>query len=95
MSKYRYVVELTRRVRVPFLGPYAHTLRLLTKDFSFGRGGEFKTGKDAEVAALAFATTQIPHHSIVSIGRFSKYQGSIVYMKDSDELFNCEYEGDI
>jgi hypothetical protein len=91
MMGYCYRVDLTRRVLEPFYGPEAYRTDTVRKEFPFGKGMEFPTGKAAFAAADAFAKSMMDKASSVSIWRLSggKYGyggGSGKYLKDDHDL---------
>jgi hypothetical protein len=92
MSRYYYEVKACRRVRVPEAGPEAHYIDSKRVAFSFGKGGTFRTGREAQAAAEECATALVPLSSDVSIWRLSGGGGTGTYIKDSRERFDSPWE---
>lgn len=82
---YCYRVELTRRVAEPFYGPDAYRNDTKRKEFPFGKGKEFATGKAAFAAADAFAKSMMDKASSVSVWRMSGGGGTGEYLKDDHD----------
>ena len=80
-----YRVELTRRVDEPFYGPDAYRNATKRKEFPFGKGKEFSTGKMALASAYAFAKSMIDKASSVSVWRMSGGGGTGEYLKDDHD----------
>lgn len=87
---YCYMVELTRRVAEPCYGPDAYRNDTKRREFPFGKGQEFPTGKSAFAAADAFAKSMMDKASSVSIWRLSGGKhgyggGTGEYLKDDHD----------
>ena len=83
---YCYMVELTRRVADQFYGPDAYRNDTKKKEFPFGKGKEFATGKAAFAAASAFAASMMDKASSVSVWRMSGGGGTGEYLKNDRDL---------
>ena len=81
-----YKVELIRRVRQPLYGRYATSIDVKRKEFHFGKGKEFRTGRDAFSAASEFAMSMLENSSSVSIWKINGNTGNGQYLKDDKEL---------
>ena len=79
---YCYKVELLRRVAAPEYGVIAYSSETKEVEFPFGKGKEFKTGKEAKAAAELFANQNIDDASSVSVWRIAGGGGTGYYIKD-------------
>lgn len=89
---YCYRVDLTRRVASPDFGPDAWHADTARKEFNFGKGKDFSTGKAAYEAALEFAKSMLDQASEVSVWRLSGGCGYGEYLKrDPDSRFSVGF----
>jgi len=86
--RFKYEVELTRRVRQPNYGPYAFRNDMKRVSFPFGKGKEYPTGKKAREAALEYAKSQFDVSSEVELTEWRGDTGYTDVLKEEKKMFD-------
>lgn len=81
-NKHRYVVECRRKVNFPAGGPQCHYVDVRHREFVYGKGKPFGTGKKAYAAACEFMARVSDQFSEVSTVAWVGFGGSVVWRED-------------
>lgn len=88
-----YRVDAVRHSARPEYGPTPFSSDIRQKTFQFGKGKEFKTGKEAFAAATDFAVSIVKEASTLYIARMNNSSGIGQYLKnDNDLMFDTGWE---
>lgn len=92
---HRYKIEATRRVSAPLYGPEAYYIDIHHKDFTFGKGKEFPSGKEALKAAKEYSINILDEANNIMIWRMNGNVGKgECFKKDEVKRFNCGWNGE-
>lgn len=92
MDKHKYVVHLIRYVATPEYGPEAYKTSYKYVEFPFGKGKNFKDGKEALNFATDFAISMLDLCSEIAIFKMNGYSGVGNKIKEESTKFNTTLE---